>query len=261
MQVIYIDVLLIFNLYMNYLLLNFTTRITHQRLIFWRALLSAMLGSLSALIIILPELPVGISICYKFIMAILICLVAFGKNNLFWNCFIFLGMSFLTAGAFMAISLIGYTGIIHHNAFCYIDISLLQLVIFTIIAYIILHILQYFYNINHKFDDNYNIIINYNNHTAKLTGLADTGNVLVDFYTGKPVIICDKNLLGEMAKPKHSHPLPYMTVAGSGMLEVFQPEEVLILSEQGKTKSVDALIGIGEQENKKAIFNPKLLHY
>ena len=84
---------------------------------------------------------------------------------------------------------------------------------------------------------------------------------MVDFYTGKPVIICDKNLLGKMAKPKHSHPVPYMTVAGSGLLEVFQPDEILISPEQGKSKSVDALIGIGEQENQKAIFNPKLLYY
>ncbi|MDE6004242.1 MAG: sigma-E processing peptidase SpoIIGA [Oscillospiraceae bacterium] len=261
MQVIYLDILLIFNLYMNYLLLSFTARITHQRLVFWRALLSAILGSFSALIIILPELPVIISIAYKIITAMIICLLAFGKNNLFWSCLSFLGMSFLTAGAFIAVSMIGYTKIIKNNAFCYLDISLLQLVIFTIIAYIILHIVQYIHDRSHKINGIYDIIIRYGNDTAKLTGLADTGNALVDFYTGKPVIICDRNLLGEMAKPKHSHPVPYMTVAGSGMLEVFQPDEILILSEQGKSKSVDALIGIGEQENKKAIFNPKLLYY
>ncbi|MDE5738493.1 MAG: sigma-E processing peptidase SpoIIGA [Oscillospiraceae bacterium] len=261
MQVIYLDILLIFNLYMNYLLLSFTARITHQKLIFWRALFSAVLGSCSALIIIFPEMPVVISICYKIITAIIICLVAFGKNNIFWSCCCFLGISFLTAGAFMAISMIGSTGMIQNNASYYLDISLLQLVIFTIIAYIILHIIQYLHDRSHKTNGIYHVMIRYGNDTVTLNGLADTGNALVDFYTGKSVIICDKNLLGDMAKPKHSHPVPYMTVAGSGLLEVFQPDEILISPEQGKSKSVDALIGIGEQENQKAIFNPKLLYY
>lgn len=261
MQVVYLDILLIFNLYMNYFLLGLTARITHQRLIFRKALFGAVLGSLSALVLLLPEMPVMISGIYKFITAVVICLTAFGKRHLFWSCLCFFVVSFLIAGAFMAVSMMGYVKAVQNNAFCYLDISLLQLILFTIIAYLVLHVIQYIHDRSHKTNGSYRIVIRHGIHTANLEGLADTGNSLVDFYTGKPVIICDKVLLGEMAKPKHSHPVPYMTVAGSGMLEVFQPDEILISLEQGHAKSVDALVGIGEQENQKAIFNPKLLHY
>ncbi|MDE6087984.1 MAG: sigma-E processing peptidase SpoIIGA, partial [Oscillospiraceae bacterium] len=75
-------------------------------------------------------------------------------------------------------------------------------------------------------------------------------------------IICDRDLLYQNhIKPVHSHPVPYMTISGSGMLEVFQPDEILIREECGVSRTVDALIGMSPQADRKAIFHPKLLNY
>ncbi len=261
MQVIYLDILLIFNLYMNYLLLSMTARMTHTRLVFWRGLLGAGAGSLSSLLLFLPQLPMLFLTGCRLLTALLICLAAFGRNRLLRNSLCFFGVSFLTAGGLFALSACSEIAGMHQNGCYYFDISLPQLAAFTIITYFILSVIQFFYDKNKFSDQAYQISVRYRQQTASLEGLADTGNSLTDFYTGKPVIICDKILLGDMARPEHSHMIPYLTVAGSGILEVFQPDEVCILPEHGTAKAVDALIGIGTQENGKAIFNPKLMRF
>lgn len=260
MQIIYLDVLLIFNLYMNYLLLSLTARITHIRLVFWRGLFGAGIGSLASLCLFLPELPFLLSGMMKTILAVLICLSAFGRKRLFRNCLAFFGISFLVSGALYALSVCTQIPAVQHNGCFYFDISLSYLIGFTVAAYFLLSVIQFLYDRNQISDQAYQITVRYRKHSVSLEGLADTGNSLTDFYTGKPVIICDGSLLSEM-QPEHSHILPYLTIAGSGTLEVFQPDEIMISHAYGTVKTVDALIGIGSQENGKAIFNPKLIRF
>jgi len=260
MQIIYLDVLLIFNLYMNYLLLSLTARITHIRLVFWRGLLGAGIGSLSSLCLFLPELPFLLSGMIKFIIALLICLSAFGRKRIFRNCLSFFGISFLVSGALYALAVCTQIHTVQQNGCFYFNISLSYLIGFTVIAYFLLSVIQFLYDRNQISDHAYQITVRYRKHSVSLIGLADTGNSLTDFYTGKPVIICDGSLLGDI-QPEHSHILPYLTVAGSGTLKVFQPDEIIISPECGTEKKVDALIGIGSQENGKAIFNPKLIRF
>jgi len=260
MQVIYLDVLLIFNLYMNYLLLALTARLAHIKLVFWRGLLGAVIGSLASLSLLLPEYPFWFSSLLKFFTALLICLSAFGKRRLLRNCTVFLGISFLTAGALYAVSAVSQIHTVQQNGCFYFDISLSYLIGFTVFAYLVLSVIQFLYDRNQIADKIYLVTVRYQSQTATLNGLADTGNSLTDFYSGKPVIICDSSLL-ENIRPEHSHILPYFTVAGSGTIKVFEPDEIIISPDCGMPKAVDALIGLGEQENGKAIFNPKLMRF
>jgi stage II sporulation protein GA (sporulation sigma-E factor processing peptidase) len=209
----------------------------------------------------LPELPRPLSVLLKFLTAFLICLVTFGKKRIFQNCFCFFGVSFLLAGGLFAVSLCSPEHSAHRNGCYYFNISLTCLAGFTVLAYGLLSVIQFFYDRNQIAEHSYQVKISYHQQAVILDGLADTGNSLADFYTGKPVIICDASKLDKLARPEHSHILPYLTVAGSGTLEVFQPDEIIISSETGTSKSVDALIGIGMQENGKAIFNPKLIRF
>ncbi|MEE5991916.1 MAG: sigma-E processing peptidase SpoIIGA [Oscillospiraceae bacterium] len=263
MRTIYLDVLLIFSLYMNYLLLQLTARLTHTHLKFSRALLGAGAGSFSSLLILAPTMPFLLSIVCKMGVAFLICWIAFGRKHQFlWKCFCFLGISCLMAGGLFALSFSGR--ICYLNGIWYPDISLKVLIIGTISAYLLLSIIQRFHD--RTPDDNYFVSVRYGVHTIRLDGLADTGNTLTDFLTGQPVIICGKEPLHEMLPAtlpaKGFRPLPCTTVAGEGMLMVFHPDEIVIHSEKtGLTKKVDALIGLSEQNHRQAIFNPKLLHY
>ncbi len=269
MQTIYLDVLLVFNLYVNYILLRMTARLTHCRLGFGRCLGVSALGSLSTLMIFLPPLPLLLSVLCKLLVAVLLCLCAFGVKEpmrLCWCSICLFVSSFVLAGILLGFSLLCGVRVLHSNSCWYPDVSLLHLVLFTIAAYFLLHAVQYMHDRTHTADGGYRVCIRYRCCTAQLEGIADTGNSLVDFFTGKPVIICDGAQLHGISVPDTETPvkgfrlLPCSTVSGKGVIPVFRPDEVVIYSEQnGRCKKVDALIGISDRENQKAIFNPKLL--
>ena len=104
--------------------------------------------------------------------------------------------------------------------------------------------------------------------------IADSGNSLVDSFSGKPVIICRRSDLYkiidfsydisfENAKEAYEKNsvrfIPYSTIGNFGMIPVFTPDEILICDEEtGRKRSVDAMVGINEKDVP-AIFNPKLL--
>lgn len=114
-------------------------------------------------------------------------------------------------------------------------------------------------------DELYEVIIRVGTHTAKMRGIADTGNSLTDCFTGKAVVIFGKESLSsipEINEPEKLHGyrlLPYATVSGSGIMPVFCPDEIIIKSvSKGTIRSTDAMAGIAEGE-RSAIFSPNLL--
>lgn len=263
MRTIYLDVLLVFDLYMSFLLLRLTARLTHTRLSFGRALLGAAVGSLSSLLVLLPPMPFVLSLLCKLISALLMCLAAFGirdRRLFLWHAVCFLGLNFVLAGMLLALTATGH--VYYTNGGWYPVISLRLLVIFTILAYGLLTVISRIRERHAASDGSFEVIIRRGEHTVRLDGLADTGNTLTDFCTGKPVIICPRGLLGDMLPPlpcRGFRPLPYTTVAGEGVLTVFHPDEAIIRSRRdGRCKSVDVLIGIDEQPHDCAIFHPKL---
>jgi stage II sporulation protein GA (sporulation sigma-E factor processing peptidase) len=262
---VYLDVLLVFNLYVNYILIRMTASLTHSHLSTGRALAASAVGSLCTLMILLPTLPLFLSLLCKAGSAAVLCAVAFGWHNrirLCWSCLCFLGMSLVMAGLLMALALCSNTRVLYANACWYLDISLFRLVLFTAAAYVLLGVVQRFHDRTHATEGEYRVLVRHGSITVQMEGLADTGNSLVDFLTGLPVIICGGEKMETAAKQIRCRPLPYTTVSGSGILPVFRPDEVVIYaSHSGTAKSVDALIGVSSGENGRAIFNPKLLHF
>ncbi len=260
MRTVYVDVLLVCNLYMNFLLLRLTARLTHTKCRTGRCLTGAGLGAAGSLMILLPPLPFLLSLLCKAGLAAGMCLITFGRRQFWQKLLCFGGVSCGMAGILLALSLSGRVW--YANGSWYPDISLRALVLWTIAAYGMLCVVQYFHNRTHPTADGYTVHIRYGAHTAAVEGLADTGNTLVDFCTGKPVILCEREalsaLLPETLPPARFRPLPYATAAGTGLVYVFRPDEVLIRKEE-TAKSVDVLVGIGGQTEHKAIFNPKLL--
>ncbi len=269
MHTIYIDVLIILNLYVNWLLLRSTARLTHTRLTGLRCILSAFAGSLASLTILLPEMPAVLSILLKLLTAMLPVGAAFGIKKLqrFIRCLaVFICVSFVFAGFMLALCTFSDTDLLIWSGSCiYLHFSLTALILCTSAAYFLLKVFSY---IRMKFfhsDESYEVTVRLGVHTAKQKGLADTGNSLTDCFTGKAVVIFGKNALSSI--PNINTPeklpgyrlLPYTTVSGDGLLPVFRPDEVIIKSiSQGKTISADALAGIAEEQNS-AIFSPNLL--
>ena len=151
-----------------------------------------------------------------------------------------------------------------NNGCFYIDFSLLILIVTTAALYAAVRLTRN--TLDRAPVGSWVVTVRKGRRTVRLNGLADTGNGLVDFFTGTPVMICPEEYVEKLTGvpldtdklPRGVRLLPCSAVTGSSLIPVFRPDEVLITCENGGGKTVDAVVGFGECGGK-AVFNPKLL--
>lgn len=274
---IYVDVLLILNLYVNYFLLRATGRLMHLPCRRKRCIAAAAVGSLCALTIFLPALHWALCTLLRFAMAVPVVWICFGRRMRLRDvvCFFLVSMGF--GGAMLAVSLWRRpVGMAFNNASLYLDFSPGMLLVCTVAAYALTCGIRFLADRSTVTNGRYRVVIRQGARVIGMDALADSGNLLTDRFSGKPVILCGGGALeqlvqlkGELTDPaayaemvmhcKGMRLIPCATVTGSGVVPVFAPDEVLICEAcSGLRKPVDALIGI-QQEREGAIFNPKLL--
>lgn len=257
---IYIDVLIILNVYVNFFLLSITAKLTGSPLKPLRCIIASFYGSFYSLLILAPQLPYMVNTAIKLAAAVTVVMTAFGihgARRLIKNSAAFYGANFLLAGAVYGVYSWLKPSFMHFsNSYFYIDFSLIILIITTAVMYFIVCTLRRFCRSSDNED--FSVIIRVKGRIIKMKGLADTGNSLVDFFTGKPVIICSREDIGELPTTVKTRIIPVSTVSGEGIMDIFRPDEVIIIRDSDKErKPVDVMIGLGESESK-AIFNPKI---
>lgn len=270
MQTIYVDVLIVLNIYVNYFLLRMTAAITRSRLKTARCFLAALYGSFFSLLILAPKLPYAVTLLIKLAAAVTVVMAAFGIHGhirFLKNTAAFFTVNFMLAGTVYAVYSWFKPDFMHFgNSYFYIDFSLLILILVTAGLYFILCLFRRFSRGSSY--DSCKVMIRLGRNTAVVEGLADTGNRLRDYFSGKPVVICGRDdllplELGDISVdklPQGFRILPCSTVSADGLIPVFHADELLIVnSVTGERKSVDAMIGIGEHSGR-AVFDPKILN-
>lgn len=273
-MIVYLDVLFLVNVYITYFLLRGTACLLHTKAKNLRLLSASTLGGLSSFFILLPELNFLLITGIKVILACLISGVAFGfsKNGFFKRTAVFFLLSGALAGAVILIQMLLNPPNLHsNNGFTYLDISSAILLISTIIAYSLLRVIRLFLDKRDYNDRKYTVIIRKNGAEAKGDALSDTGNSLVDYFSGLPVIVCEAHFIRELFPDALDGDImsgkfrlvPFSTVNASGLLPVAKVDEIIICWEENQ-KSVTALVGISDgnltNSGYNAIFNPKLLN-
>lgn len=267
MQTIYIDVLIVLNIYVNYILLRITAKLTHAQLRAGRCIGASVYGSLYSLLILAPELPAWIVTGIKLLAAVTVVGAAFGihsRRYLLMNTAAFFSANFILAGGvFAAYTWLGAGYVYIGNTCFYIDLSLAVLIVSTAVMYGAVAIVKRFTDRIPAGD--YRVIVRYRDKVTELTGIADTGNVLTDYFTGAPVVICDSRsmermtghvIAGTEGLPRGFRLLPCSTVSSSGVIPIFRPDEVLIVDRtSGTRRTADVAVGFGETGGM-AIFNP-----
>ena len=240
METIYIDVLIVLNIYMNYFLLRITAGLTHSPLRTGRCIWGAVWGSIFSLTILLPDMGAMLPLLIKLAAAVSIVIISFGirgKKRLFLNTSAFFAANFVLAGTVYGVYSLLKPKFMHfRNGSFYIDFSLLILIMTTAALYFALRLIRL---ITDKAPvGSYRVCVRAGKKILNLSGLADTGNILVDYFTGSPVIICSEESFSELTGreldisllPKGFRLLPCTAVSGSGLIPVFRPDEVLICS-------------------------------
>jgi sigma-E processing peptidase SpoIIGA len=268
MQTIYVDVLIVLNIYVNFFLLRITSGVTHSPLKNGRCIAASAYGSIFSLLILAPELNSVFVTAIKLAAAVTIVMLAFGihgKKRLLKNTAAFFVSNIVLAGMIYAVYSWLSPEFVHiGNSFFYIDFSLIILVASTAALYIIVCLAKRIAVKGSSVSESCHVFIRYKDKSVNLCGLADTGNALTDFFTGTPVLVCDKeNFLPESSDetdlPKGFRFLPCNTVSGNGVIPIFRPDEVIIMNDvSGEKKPVDVMVGLGKSSGK-AIFHPDIL--
>ncbi len=266
METIYVDVLIVLNIYVNYFLLRITAKLTHSPLKTGRCIAASFYGSLFSLMILLPELDSLLNIAVKLIAAVTVVAAAFGiksRKRFIMDTAAFFAANFILAGTVYAV----YTWLrpesVHfNNTYFYIDLSLLVLILTTAGLYFGVCIFSIFTGRTPAGEGCYSVFVRYRDKVVSFEGLADTGNSLIDHFTGLPVIVCSSESFGgsgtETGLRKGFRLIPCSTVSGNGIMQVFTPDEVVIADKlSGERKQVDAVIGLGNVDS--AVFDPSLL--
>lgn len=243
-MVIYIDILLIINLIINYFLLLCVKMLAKDEIKQRRIVLSSFFGALYSLIILMPDMGMIASNILKLTASAVMILLAFGrlKPKAFIKRFLYLYLvGSVFAGIMYAVYFL-YTpiGMEMANGIVYFNISAVELLLLSAGIYLILSLVWKYFFSAPRDGKLCKIRITKNGKRTVVYGLHDTGNSLVDSITGRPVMICSYRsvlpLIGENEKRffggeiERLEPpnkiIPYNTLGTEGLLPAFSPEKV-----------------------------------
>lgn len=284
-MVIYLDVLILINLYVTYFQILAVSVFTHRKTVWYRKLSAAGIGAVASLSIFIPQEMVLTLTLLKIFLCALIAFVAFGYTGFraYAVSVLFLMLvSFVFSGLMLCVWLFAAPmKMLFINGTVYFGVDTMTIILSTCAAYGVVRIIIYILDKNGKTDGKYTVIIKNNGRECRLSALADSGNGMVDCFSGLPVIVCRRDMCADVSPPaiemiennsdisdigtqmiKGVRIMPFSTVGKGGLICMFKAESVVIDDETNEEKyPVNALIGIviGGRQEYEAIFNPKIL--
>ena len=146
MRTVYVDVLVVVNIFIDFLLLLGTGRFLQLKSKLLRLILASLLGGAQSLVALLPEIPAALNILLDLLFASALVLIAFGKadfRSFLKRTLVFFGVSFFFCGIMVFIySAFRPKGMEVYNDVVYFNISPILLIILTLICYYIMRVLR-----------------------------------------------------------------------------------------------------------------------
>lgn len=275
-MIIYMDIVLIENLIMNFIILYATGIVIKIKIKIVRLLIASLLGAIYSVVAYMDIFPIYSSMILKIILSIVIVYVSFNAKKikkLIKDILVFYLVSFVFGGAaFCFIYLIKPQEILMKNGLFMGIYTLKTIILASIISFII--IILVFKIVKSKItkgDMFCEIEININDKKIITNAMIDTGNLLKDPISGLPVIVIEKSLLynympkklldnindllaGDISKFNDEiieeyfskiKLIPFSSVGKqNGMLVGFKIEEVIIKKEDQEINKIDAIMGI-----------------
>ena len=276
---VYLDVVLLENLCMNYIILFATGYLIKIKMKQLRIIASSILGGIYAVVAYLEILPIYSSLVMKIILSILMVYLAFQSKSikqLGKQLVIFYLTSFVFGGcAFALLYFIKPQDILMRNGVYVgtypIKIALLGGIVGFIITYIAFRIVK---TKLRKKDILYNIEITLQERKLAIKAMLDTGNLLKDPISGMPVIVVEKeqlysllpiqlldhieewiggekeflNQIEEKELITRFRMIPFSSVGKqNGLMLGFKADQVVIEKEEGTQIRKNVIIGIFNQ--------------
>ena len=273
---IYIDIVIMENLIMNYIILLACGIILKQKLKHIRLITSSFVGALYTAISYVSKLEIYSNMVLKILLSIIIVYIAFYPQSFkkMWkNIIIFYLTSFVFGGAaFALIYIVKPQNIVMRNGLFLGTYPLKTVVLGTFIAFGIL--ITAFKIVKYKFskDDMFcDVEIGINNNIVKTRAMIDTGNLLKEPITNIPVVVLEHTLLencipkeilqkleeilgGDLSKIPEEVKLEYISKLKvipysslgkqNGMLLGIKAEYIKVVKDEKENKIENVIIGI-----------------
>ncbi len=247
--VIYVDVLLVINFIINYLLILGSGRLAGRQIKSTRLIVASLFGAFSSLVIFLPFMGTVLGGFFKLFVSITMVIIAFPYINAIQclkDIFFLFAVSFIFAGSMLALwLLISPEKMLFYNGVVYFGINAVTLIGITTACYLVVEVLSRIYHRLRGEGEICRLIISCMGHTAEVRGLVDNGNRLIEPFSDIPVIVCWEKEISDVVPAQIKHysdisacqePLkqqirliPYHAVGKSGILPAYRPDSAIII--------------------------------
>ena len=261
---IYIDVLLAFNVLLNYLVLCITGSLLKIRVKKRRLFLASFLGALYAVLSFFAPDSYVYSLFFKLLAGALMALFAFKPARLcvfikylcafYATVFVLGGMAF----AFFYFSgSAASLGAVYRNGTLYINLPMSLLLPLCLLCYVLLNVT---FCVGKKLSarnkEIYKIRFLYCGNSYTLHAYYDSGNLLTEKKSGKGVIIAEwesvrrlfpRTAFSELLKRQDIISISYRTLQGKSVLPAFLPDEMYIEGRRRTCRITPFYIGLVNQ--------------
>lgn len=249
------------NLIINYCILSAVQKFLHIKTTVIRLLLSSLTGALFSLIVFLPVFETAISLLIKLLCACVMCLVAFRFTGIFiyikYVCTTFTISMIFCGMMILLYQVVKPKTMAIINDTVYFQIEPLVLIGISVAIYLVILIISRLFQ-----TDISNTMVNLNmtidDKEYSCIGKIDTGNSLTEPFSGSPVIVAEKSILGDI-KGKAARVVPYKALGNTGIVYAVKANKVVI---DKKEIPKDIYIGIYDGDidpNFKAIINHNIV--
>lgn len=269
-QVVYVDILLTTNLFVNYFLLLSCTKLMKIESKRMRLFFGALFGSAASLAIFFPPMSFFIGLLFKSGVSFFIVYISFGfiKLNRFLKMFIsFMASNFIFAGIMMGLWIAFKPGgMVINNNVVYFDISVSVLISSAVICYGIVIVISKIISRKNAADIIYTVTIVFESASVTGKGYLDTGNALTDCFSGFPVVITNADFISKLffdeeisylkeistvlndaeRLKNRTRIIPFGTIKEQGILKAFKPDYIIVEKNNQKIcKTDEVYVAVG----------------
>ena len=206
---IYIDVLVLENMVINYLILLVTSKFLRVKMKEWKALLASLAGTIYVVVmLVIPNASFYFTLAGKIILSIIMILITFKIKKIkefLKTAVSFYISTFMFAGAaFAYIYMTGSGGFIQNGVYYIFKKSDTNMIVFALAMAVIL--IKIFYETLFSRAKRQSHLIDFgikmDGKTLGLKGLIDTGNSLHDPISKLPVVVCELAAVKDIIPPE-----------------------------------------------------------
>ncbi len=237
---IYVDLVFLLNFGFDLLLLILVAYQLKRKVRGYRYFIGALFGSISIFFLFIPLTTITLFLL-KIVVSIIMILITFGFKNIYYtikNLF-FLYTTSMALGGILYFLNIQFSYKQQGLVFFYKGLSI-NVIFLIITSPIILYMyVKQMKSLKEKYQYYYHVIISYQNKKYNVVGFLDTGNLLVDPYFKKPIILLNENII----EGKKYILVPIHTANGDSLLKCLKIDWVEV---EGETRKKDVLVGISK---------------